>query len=460
MSLVLGNPLYFNVVCFLKIAGVAYGDQLLDKKGSVRRLGSRGPMPLWFLKVSTYLNSCLHASSSVSLSSVCASVLDSMSFADICEKIHGLWANEIDVVCGTATYFSSLNKGLGVKVHNVLSSTLAELQAVVLALKCVPTSVSVALHTDSQAAIDACVAKLGFLQPDCCNSCWIERCHMVDLIKSKDLTVHWIKVKGHAGIAGNVMADAFAEQAVHSRVSFPVRINCRYVVANGRSVSGNARYFVCDIFCSICKFQWEFGTLTLTCSLGRLYNKDYPNVLCLFCGDMELPNHGFTCVKNAFVWSDILGDFDGLWKTLMDPNLLLPSFVLQDLSLKVSDVGLYLVFCKGFVLKSWMDEAIASFSDKKKAVFVVVDFICHLTKSYRINLWLFRTKFRSDMERSGLIGNVVVVAGAFGVGALPLSAGMVRLTGVLDSLNISFGFRNRFLFLSGAVHRISVSISV
>ncbi|KAG9300791.1 hypothetical protein G9A89_023589 [Geosiphon pyriformis] len=451
MSLVLGDLLYFNVVCSLKIAGVAYGNQLLNKNGSVvswrtfcrwKKLGSRGPVPLWFLKASTYLNSCLHAPLPVSLVSVCASVLDLTSFADICEEIHGLWADEIDVytdsslkglstfqvACGAAAYFPSLNKGLGVEVHGVLSLTLAELQAVALTLECISASVSVALHTDSQAAIDACVAELGLLQLDCRNN----------------LTVYWIKVK----------------------------------------VSGNACHFVHDIFCSICKFQWEVGPGqgVLSCLFGlvvnwnntalvwypdshmlsgnMLYNKDYLGVSCLFCGDMELSNHGFTCVKNASVWSDILGDFGGLWKTLMGPNLLLPSFVLQDLSLGVSDVGLYSVFCKGFVLKSWMDEAIVSLNDKKKVAFVVVDFVCHLAKSHRMNLWLFRTKFRSDIERSGLIGDDIVVTSALGTGALLLLADMVHLTGVLDSLDVGFSFKNRFLFLSDAIYRVSVSISV
>ncbi|KAG9295096.1 hypothetical protein G9A89_006077 [Geosiphon pyriformis] len=460
-------------------------------------------MPLWFLEVSAYLSNCLHVFPPASLVSVCASVLDSTSFADIHEEIHGLWADEIDVytdsslrslstfqvTCGAVVYFSGLNKGLGVEVHSVLSSTLAELQTIVLALEYVPASVSVALHTDSQVAIDACVAELGLLQPDCCNSCWIERHHVVNLIESKDLTVCWIKVKGHAGITGNVLADVLVEQAAHSGLSLPARINCRYVVADSRpwKVSSGQRVVSC-LFGLVVNWNsttlvWHPDSHMLSGSMcqasaalhtyfmktvhfrlpvvvrKRLYNKNYPDVSCLFCGNVELPNHGFTCVKNASVQSDILGDFGGLWRTLMGPNLLLPSFVLQDFSLGVSDVGLYLVFCKGFVLKSWMDEATASLSDKKKVAVVVVDFIHRLAESHRTNLWLFRIKFRSDMERSGLIGDDVVVAGALGVSALPLSAGTVRLIGVLDSLNVSFGFRSRFLFLSGAVHRVSVLIS-
>ncbi|KAG9298305.1 hypothetical protein G9A89_002793 [Geosiphon pyriformis] len=458
-------------------------------------------MSLWFLKASAYLSNCLHALSSVSLASVCASVLDLASFANIHEEIHGLWADEIDVytdgslrslgmfqvACDAAVYFPGLNKGLKVEVHGVLSSTLAELQAVALALKCIPASVSVALHTDSQVAIDACVAESGLLQPDCRNSCWIERHHVVNLIESKDLTVCWIKVKGYAGIAGNVLADILAEQAVHSGVSLPARINCRYVVADDRPVGPSQGVVFClfglVVDCDSTILVWHSDSHMLSGSMcrataalrmyfmkavhfklpvavrKRLYNKDYPGVSCLFCGDVEFPDHGFTCVKDASVRSDILGDFGDLWRTLMGPNLLSPSFVLQDLFLEVSDVGLYSVFCKRFVLKSWMDEATAFLGDKKKVAIVVVDFVRHLAESHKTNLWLFRTKFRSDMERNNLIGNDVVVASALGVSALPLSAGTVRLIGVLDFLDVGFGFRSRFLFLSGAVNRVSVLIS-
>ncbi|KAG9304468.1 hypothetical protein G9A89_020032 [Geosiphon pyriformis] len=450
MALVLGDPLYFNVVCSLKIVGVAYSDQLLDKNGFI---------------ASAYLNNCLHAPSPASLASVCASVLDSTSFANICDEIDVYTDGSLrslgtfQMACGAAVYFPSLNKGL-------------EVEAVALALECISVSVSVALHMD-------------------------KRRHVVNLIESKDLTVHWIKVKGYAGIAGNVLANVLAEQTAHSGVSLSARINYRYVVADDRPVSGNACHFVRDIFCSICKFQWEVGPgqRVVSCLFGlvvdwnstalvwhpdfhmlsgsmcqataalhtyfmkavhfrlpvvvrkKLYNKVYSGVSCLFCGDVELPDHGFTCVKDASVQLDILGDFGGLWRTLMN------------LSLGVSDVGLYSVFCKGFVLKSWMDETTASLGDKKKAAIVVVDFICCLAKSHRMNLWLFRTKFRSDMKRSGLIGDDVFVASALGMGALPLSVSTVYLIGVLDSLDVSFGFRSRFLFLSGAVHRVSVSIS-
>ncbi|KAG9290594.1 hypothetical protein G9A89_011556 [Geosiphon pyriformis] len=213
------------------------------------------------------------------------------------------------------------------------------------------------------------------------------------------------------------------QRTIYSRISLPIRINCRYVVANGRPDSGNVHHFNSTTLVWHPNSHMLSGTVHFKLPVAvrkRLYNKDYPGVSCLFCDDVELPDHGFTCVKDASVQSDILGDFNGIW----------------------------------------INEAIASLSNKKKVAFVVVDFVRCLAESHRMNLWLFRTKFRSDIERSGLIGDDVFVASAFGVGALSLLVDTVRLTGVLDSLDVSFSFRDRFLFLSGAVHRISVSISV
>ncbi|KAG9297346.1 hypothetical protein G9A89_004008 [Geosiphon pyriformis] len=360
ISLVLGDPLYFNVVCSLKIAGVAYDDQLLDKNGSI---------------ASAYLGNCLHAPPPANLASVYVNVLDLTSFADIYEEIHRLWTDEIDVytdsslrnlgmfqmVCGAAVYFPGLNKGLGVEI------------------------------------------------------------------------------KGHAGIAGNVLADVLAEQAVYSGVSLqsgliwevgPSQeiVSCLF----GLVVDWNSSTLVwhpdshmlsgstCRATAALRTYFMKAVHFRLPVAVRkRLYNKDYPGVSCLFCDNVELPDHGFTCVKDASVQSDILDDFGDLWKTLMGSNLLSSSFVLRDLFLEVFDVRLYSVFCKGFVLKSWMDEATVSLDDKKKVAVVVVDFIHYLAKNYRTNLWLFRTKFRSDIERSGLIGDDVVVAGALGVGALP-----------------------------------------
>ncbi|KAG9294499.1 hypothetical protein G9A89_009346 [Geosiphon pyriformis] len=39
------------------------------------------------------------------------------------------------------------------------------------------------------------------------NHCWIERLHIVNLIKNKDILVKWVKVEEHSGIPDNIRTD-------------------------------------------------------------------------------------------------------------------------------------------------------------------------------------------------------------------------------------------------------------
>ncbi|KAG9284840.1 hypothetical protein G9A89_003763 [Geosiphon pyriformis] len=57
---------------------------------------------------------------------------------------------------GAATYFSDLGLHVGVEVHGLLLSILAEMQAVALALKYVSAFSKVTVFSDSQTFLDAC----------------------------------------------------------------------------------------------------------------------------------------------------------------------------------------------------------------------------------------------------------------------------------------------------------------
>ncbi|KAG9298236.1 hypothetical protein G9A89_002724 [Geosiphon pyriformis] len=61
---------------------------------------------------------------------------------------------------GAATFFKNINLGLDVGVSDLMSSTLAELQTIALALKCVPAFSSVQLFSNSQSVLDACKSEL------------------------------------------------------------------------------------------------------------------------------------------------------------------------------------------------------------------------------------------------------------------------------------------------------------
>ncbi|KAG9292710.1 hypothetical protein G9A89_008298 [Geosiphon pyriformis] len=159
--------------------------------------------------------------------SIDMNVLNSEVFSLVKNRLHNIWsscfevytdrslrnAGSVNAACGAAAYFPVLDRSVGVVVGGLLSSTLAELQAVALALECVPSSCRVILHTDSQAAIDICLSELSCAMPDFHNWCWLKRCHIFNLVRKKDLKVVWTKVKDHSGVSDNVKANLVAEDA-------------------------------------------------------------------------------------------------------------------------------------------------------------------------------------------------------------------------------------------------------
>ncbi|KAG9301474.1 hypothetical protein G9A89_006571 [Geosiphon pyriformis] len=114
---------------------------------------------------------------------------------------------------GAAAFFKNIDLGLGVSVSGLMSSTLVELQTIVLALECVPPLCFVNLFSDSQSALDACKSELDLVYSDFCNQCWVKHYHITNVICSKDLKVSWHKVKDHSGVSGNEHANAIAGNA-------------------------------------------------------------------------------------------------------------------------------------------------------------------------------------------------------------------------------------------------------
>ncbi|KAG9292238.1 hypothetical protein G9A89_023958 [Geosiphon pyriformis] len=114
-----------------------------------------------------------------------------------------------DTVGGAVTYFSDLGLYIGVEIYNLLSSTLTKIQAVALALECILASLNVTVFFDSQASLDACQAELKLVAPDFHNRYWMEHCHISNLVKYKNISVTWTKVKDHSGVLGNECTDCF-----------------------------------------------------------------------------------------------------------------------------------------------------------------------------------------------------------------------------------------------------------
>ncbi|KAG9291575.1 hypothetical protein G9A89_021994 [Geosiphon pyriformis] len=393
MSSILGNFLYFNSVLSLKRFEVAFGDCLLSKKSGVldwkifchwKRLDFRGPILYWFLIASEFLlaQSSFLPSSTGSGQSGSLNILKSDVFFAVKDGLHDVWsdcfevytngslkgAGFVDITCGAAAYFLALDLSVRVVVYGLLSSTLAELQAIALFLECVLSSCKLVLHIDSQAVIDSCLS---------------------ELLSAR-----------HSGISGNIKADLAAEEAIRSSFTLLASVCEQFLVAKNTVVSGNAHHFVRDIFWSagfgygvvsdelVGSVDWiftakvwhtnshMFAEFTSQSSLNlhtylikavhrhlpvavwkRLYDKRYPGVLCLLCGEVEFLDHVFTCAQNVAVYNEILAEASAYWVSVAGVCVLSSSAILQALSVCSLDVSLYSVVCKDFVLSEWYKKA-------------------------------------------------------------------------------------------------------
>ncbi|KAG9284839.1 hypothetical protein G9A89_003762 [Geosiphon pyriformis] len=238
---ILRGSLFLDSVHSLKQFGMVFGDRLFDKKGCVmswktfwhwKRLDLRGSVPHWFKMVSKFL--CGKGTSmAVSVESACPSslsILDTKEFSVVQDGLHKIWSDSfevftdgfvrnyghVDVANGAAAYFPVIDLSVGIRVLGLLFSTMAKLQAITLALKCIPSSYSVVLHSNSQTAIDACVSEMSLSVSDFHSSCWLKRHWIFNLVCDKDLSIHWVKIKEYSRVHGNVRADVAAGDAALS----------------------------------------------------------------------------------------------------------------------------------------------------------------------------------------------------------------------------------------------------
>ncbi|KAG9298455.1 hypothetical protein G9A89_003678 [Geosiphon pyriformis] len=235
------NFLAGMVKIFLGNKLVAFGNRLFDKKGHFNFTSG-------FLHDGGVLLSGLTRVNHLSG----LDILASGKFFNLHNSLHKLWFGFFEiftdgslkafgfssVVGSAAAYFSAINYSINIRVCGLMSFTLAKLQAVALALECVLFSSAVTVHFDSQAVIDTCVSELSHL---------------------KNLSVSWVKVKGHSGVCGNIKADAAAGAAVCSQFFLPIGMWKQLLIAENMVMSGNAHHFVRDLFRSICQAHWETG---------------------------------------------------------------------------------------------------------------------------------------------------------------------------------------------------------
>ncbi|KAG9304673.1 hypothetical protein G9A89_021453 [Geosiphon pyriformis] len=492
MSELLGESRFLRFLPSLRWYSIAFVDQLHDRHGAVydwytfkwwKRLDPHGPVPEWFKHSVLFLNSVrsFHVQSLVLGDGGLSNILESDELclaSSLLVYTDGSLSNHGTVGCraGTAVFFEDIGLDLGVSVLGLMSSTLAELQAVALALECVFSSSSVCLFSDSQSALDACRSELGLVYSDYRNQYWVKRRHIVNVICSKKLRVSFHKVKDHSGVLRNKRADAIAGATSLSNWYLPSHLSKHFLSADGSIVSGNSRHFVGSgsgvlVSSLSSEVDWPHSLLVWHSNLHmaagftnrslssmrtyfmkslhhrlpvavrkRLYNRHYLSVLCLYCDKVEVSDHVFSYKVDESVRSQLLDSHVGSWKALSGFSYS-SSGILQLLSFSISDSSVSMAFFKGFVFNKWFCETVSIFHNPKIAVLKIVKFVHSLGLA-------FREDHRAYMEKNGLIlldGSAII--------------SVVRLLGITNALGVYFGFHKSCLFFSGIGESVSVHIA-
>ncbi|KAG9295496.1 hypothetical protein G9A89_013525 [Geosiphon pyriformis] len=278
---VLGLEFYLCVARSLRRYGIVFNTFRRWKK-----LDPRGPVPVWFVFLVEFIKGD-GLSNHVVLSHCSALADSSCDFGYVNEYLLNSDLSSVTVytdssvkglgssgVCGgAATYFLDANINIEIKVDGLLSLTLVELQAIALALECVPTSWSVNLFTNSQALLDLCKS-------------------------GSDLLVTWNKVKSHFGVVENKHANFYANAAVASKFFLPLVVPYRFLRVENRHVSRNAHYIAKKLFNAVHSVGWKAKYVGSFVSAGLCNHFDKAKIFCVWHPDGKIKS-GYTSNASA-----------------------------------------------------------------------------------------------------------------------------------------------------------------
>ncbi|KAG9284300.1 hypothetical protein G9A89_002110 [Geosiphon pyriformis] len=245
-----------------------------------------------------------------------------------------------------------------------------------------------------QTALEACKSESMLICLDFRNWCWIKHCHIADVIRCKNLDVNWIKIKGHSGVLGNECANIFARAAAFSDVYLPHMINEHFLRAGDTAIGSGSQVLVDSLHDSI---DWSKSSLMwhsnfhlaagftsartagfqmyfmktlyyhlLVAVRKRFYNRSYSSVVCLFCSNVEVSNHVFSCPFDAASCAWLVKVYVSAWEACSD--LFRSSLCVSQLLFTcIFNVGIGTALCKSFVFKEWYHEFVAVFKDFKIA---------------------------------------------------------------------------------------------
>ncbi|KAG9292913.1 hypothetical protein G9A89_016275 [Geosiphon pyriformis] len=189
-----------------------------------------------------------------------------------------------------------------------------------------------------------------------------------------------------------------------------------------------------------------------------LYDRLYPSIVCLFCGNVEIFDHVFFCSFDTVGHEHLMNTYAAVWEARSGLSCSF-SCISQLLSTCASNCVVGVALCKGFVFNNWYRESVSVFKDPKVAACNMMSFVCEFCAAFWDEIWLVRVRHWAVMEKGRLIphdGSVPASVSGFSMG---LSAGVVRLLRVANAIGICFRFRRSCLFFSGASEEVFVHIS-
>ncbi|KAG9304836.1 hypothetical protein G9A89_016866 [Geosiphon pyriformis] len=134
----------------------------------------------------------------------------------------------------------------------------------------------------------------------------------------------------------------------------------------------------------------------------HLYDKGYSNVVCLFCGEVEVSDHVFSCSSDTDICTGLLNTYAAAWEVCS--GLFCSSLcILQLLSTCILDVTVSMALCKSFVFGDWYHESVSVYKGPKVAVVNVVNFVREFCFAFRDNIWLVHAKHWTIMKKNKLI---------------------------------------------------------